>query len=133
MIHASVRGALFDSCFGLVVGLSAGLAFSAVLVARGLSQLDGVEGAAIHYGAALGLAALMAALPKWRAGARPWRATAVVAVLVTFAMRRWLLVWVDQEPLGWHSGPAGVSAAIVFGIEGALLGVLLAVDARAAQ
>ncbi len=116
----------------VLVGGFAGVTVSAALIAMGLVQLDDLRGAALHYGAAVALAkGLATALANWRRGAsRPFRATLVVAVLLTFALRRWLIVWVNLQALEWGSGPGGLTTALVFPLEGVLLGAMLALDAR---
>jgi hypothetical protein len=53
----------------------------------------------------------------------------VVAVLLAFALRRWLTVWVNLEVLGWRSGPAGIAPVVALPLEGLILGVLVGVDA----
>lgn len=115
----------------VLVGGFVGVAVSAALIAVGLVQLDDLRGAALHYSAALALAVSLHALANRQRGAsRPFRATLVVAVLLAFALRRWLIVWVNLQPLEWGSGPGGVTTALVFPLEGVLLGAMLALDAR---
>jgi hypothetical protein len=112
----------------VLVGAFAGIAVSAGLIAVGVRELDELRGVAIHFGLALGLAALLGARSEgWRAR-RSARAIAVLALLLTFVLRRWLTVWVNLEALAWGSGPAGHTTAIVFPIEGLILGMAFAVD-----
>jgi membrane-bound metal-dependent hydrolase YbcI (DUF457 family) len=108
-----------------LVGTAAGVALSAVFVSAGVLQLDGVALGALHYGAAIGMAFALAALERRRHGARGATVSIVLAVLLTFAVRRWLTVWVNLEPFEWRSGPLGLAAPVIFPLEGAVLGAVL--------
>jgi hypothetical protein len=112
----------------MLVGTFAGVAVSAALIADGVLQLDRFPGGCVHYAGALALAALLGVPARWRRGAQPLAATAIMALLATFAFRRWLTVWINLEPLDFGSGPGGNSTAIVFPLDGLILGAVLAVD-----
>jgi hypothetical protein len=112
-----------------LVGLFAGVIAAAASIALGGKCFDAVGGACVHYAAATLLAVGSGAPRRWRTGARPYRATVMVALLVTFVLRRWLTVSVNLEALDWGSGPAGELAAIVLPLEGAVLAAIVALGA----
>jgi hypothetical protein len=112
-----------------LVGLFVGAVAAGAAIALGSKCFDGVGGAGAHYAAAILVAALAGAPRRWRPGARPWGATVMLAVLVTFVLRRWLTGWVNLEALEWGSGPAGELAALVLPLEGAMFGTVVALDA----
>jgi hypothetical protein len=114
--------------FAILVGAFAGVVVSAILIGIGVLRLDGPAGACIHYGSTLVLAAAVGAPGRWRQGARPRAATALVAILITFAIRRWIDGWVNLAALDWGSGAAGTATALVFPLEGLVLGALIAAD-----
>jgi hypothetical protein len=116
-----------------LIGLSIGMAVSAILIAASVLQLDGPVGAAIHYGLAALLAVLVARPSRWRPGASPFGATILFTFLFTFAIRRWLTVWINLCALDLGSGPAGRLTALVFPLEGLLLAVAFVTDLRAAS
>jgi hypothetical protein len=120
-----LRGAL-----GLLIGTFAGVVVAAGLVAAGVVGLDDTRGAILQYGAAATVAALLALPGRFRSGALPRSASVLLALLATFALRRWLSVWVNLAPFDMGVGPAGRLVAFVLPLTGALLGAAIAIDAR---
>ncbi|MDP9150877.1 MAG: hypothetical protein M3O36_13180 [Myxococcota bacterium] len=124
-IHIDVSAAGFAA----LVGGFAGVVASGALIAAGVLRLDGLRWAVAQYGVGLALAALLSAPARWRAGARPPVAVATLALVLTFAVRRWLTAWVNLQALEWGSGPAGRATALVFPLVGLILGAALGADA----
>ena len=123
------RSGAAEAALGALVGLFAGVLAAALLVAIGRPALTDAAGAVLHMAAALAIAALVGAVPRWRAGARPLAATGTLACVLTFAARRWLTGLVDLTPLGWGWGEAGELAAMALPLTGAILGAAIAWDA----
>jgi hypothetical protein len=115
--------------FVILFGGLAGTTLSAALIGAGARCLDTPSRASVHYSAAVALALLLQRLSSRRpgSGAVP---TIVLATLLTFALRRWLDVWVNLEPLEWGSGPAGEATAVVFPFEGLVFAIVAVGDAR---
>ncbi len=109
---------------GALVGLFGGVVLAAALVAGGVATLDDTRGALVHGGAALALAAALGTPPRWRAAARPWRATLLAALLTALALRRWFTPWVALDAVGWGSGPAGHVTAVVLPLQGLVAGLI---------
>jgi hypothetical protein len=120
-----LRGAL-----GLVLGSFAGVVVAGSLTVAGDVALEGARGLVTHYVAATAVAALLALPGRLRPGARPLYASVLLAVLATFALRRWLSIWVDLGPLDLGRGPAGQLVAVALPLTGALLGTAIALDGR---
>jgi hypothetical protein len=112
----------------ILVGLFSGVMVSGALVEVGARCLDTPGRALAHYACALALALLL----EWFSTRTARLATGALAVLLTFALRRWLGLrfWINLEALDWGSGPAGQLAALVFPLEGLIFGVVAAADAQ---
>jgi hypothetical protein len=118
----------FEAVFASLIGASAGIVIAGALMSLRMFVLDGGAGAAIHYAGACALAVLLGLPARWRGAARPTGVTVLMVLVLTFALRRWLTVWVNLEPLDWRSGPAGQAVGVVLPLEGWILGLVLGVD-----
>jgi hypothetical protein len=123
-----LRGAV-----GLAIGTFAGVVVAGCLVATGVVALEGPRGVITHYLAAATIVAVLALPGRLRPGARPLPASVLLAVLTTFALRRWFSVWVNLVPLDLGSGPAGRLVAVALPLTGALLGAVIALDSDGAS
>jgi hypothetical protein len=121
---------IFRGALGLVVGTLLGVVVAAGLLAAGIVDLDDTGGAVMQYVATATVAVLLVLPARFRPGAFPRSAYLLLALLATFAERRWLSVWVNLAPLDMGVGPAGRLVAFALPLTGALLGFAIAIDAR---
>jgi hypothetical protein len=122
-----------------LLGLFFAVILSAALIAADMRCLDTPWRSMAHYGCAVFLALLLQLLSRRRtdgaigaSSGPPVLAAAVLSVLLTFALRRWLglRLWVNLEALRWGSGPAGELTAVALPLEGLIFGLVAAADAR---